>query len=458
MAPTTFFELPPMDHVVAKVYTSYILHFDTKDTGASLKIIQNGVDRLTSHVPFLSGDVILSKAPETPVNRARVVPSRLTPEQVRMLHIKHHQHDQVTGRGLFPLPMFIPPSQEAPLLRFQANVFKDRITLVMSFHHHAFDGTGAERILEALAECCRAPDDHTELSLPSTIAANEARLRNEISEWPSKCVTRKDHSNEFGPALYDVNITSEQWAQIEATMAAAVTTKKFAFCSEKIRQVKGLCQKILGTSTIISSNDLVTAMLALCIDRAQNPNRDKAGRQEDDASVLMIVNMRPRVHPPIPSTYLGNLILPVRTAIYPSNPHPIECAGDQADQNVVTLAQLATEIRTKLQSMNETDAYSMSAKIAEQDNWNDLGGKNASAIFTSWRHLGVFEVDFGGQLGPIKDFETEPGLMPGGCIMLPAPPNLEDKTPATWNVDITMKPEDFERFEKDELLARIRKN
>ena len=455
MASNHLFELSPLDHIIARIYTSYILHFDTDDTDAAVRAIENGVRRLASHVPFLAGDVTLSKPPESPKNRARVSLSPLSVDQVPMLNVRHHSEHPDQGfphEALHPLPPFLPFSSPSPVLRFQANPFQNaRVILVMSFHHHIIDGSGAEQVLKALAECCRAADDQTDLSLPRTIADNEPALGARVSAWPKQCTTRVDHTNDFGPDILGVDISAEQFAELEAAMSAAVKTKRFSFSSEKIRQVKDLCNQLGSSSSKpSSSNDVFTALLALSIDQAQNQTQAE-GRSldaEKEAHVMMIVDMRSRIQPPLPNTYLGNMILPVRTDLYHSGPIASETPEYK---HLAQVARTSAGIRAKLSSMNETDVYSVASMISEQDDWAATGGRPANAFFTSWRHLGVYEFDFGSALGHMANMDTDPGLMAGVCTVLPP----RDKTTAPWEIKITMKPDAFERFEKDPLVRRI---
>lgn len=457
MAPNYFFELSQLDHIVARNHTSYVLHFNTEDTDAARRTIEKGVQRLVSAVPFLAGNVTLSKGPESPINRARVSPSSLPVDQVPMLRVKYHdtyEFQDTSNRELHPLPLFTPFSESPPVLRFQANIFQKnaRVVLAMTFHHHVMDGSGAEQILKAFSECCRASDDQTELTISSTIAEDEARLREKVSTWPSQCATRMDHSSDFGPDLFGVDITAEQFAQLEAQMSAAVRTRRFRFSPEKVRQVKDICSK-LGTESIqISSNDVVTALVAIGIDQALNPSPTEDWKPDDNASVMMVVDMRARIRPPLPTNYVGNMIMPVHTELYPSGAE--QSAATFGDEDLLRVARLAAGIRRKLQSMNEADVYSVAAMVEAQDNWAATGARPANAFFTSWRHLGVYEHDFGAQLGQVVDFNTDSGVLPGVCIILPPRVTGQDRTTAPWEVNLTMKPESFARFE-DGVVSRI---
>lgn len=336
------------------------------------------------------------------------------------------------------------------------NVFPGKIVLAMSFMHAAMDGTGAGIVLQALAEGCKATDGNPG-TITASIAKNEVNIRQEVSLWPLKCKTRLDHSLELGPPVFDSNIPSEQWAAMETAASSLVKTKKFAFSPEKIAQVKETCNKLLPefqSSSLISSNDIVTAILGICIDKAQHPMK---ASQNENASVLMAVDLRNRVKPPLPNTFAGNMVFPVR-----SNIHFPQCQQtsmrDGLEAEFLHLTQLALQLRTKLGSINESFAYSVSATVTDKEDWCAAEIKSADVIVTSWRHLKMFGVDFGEGLGKIYDFDAGLLLVPGACIVMPSKDQgnaLENGSAVPWEASITLKTGDFDILVNDPLFNRI---
>ncbi|GLA00792.1 hypothetical protein AnigIFM60653_010177 [Aspergillus niger] len=448
--------LSPLDHIPAKLFLPYILYFDTVDTQTALFTLQKGIDKLISELPWLAGDVILHTAPEGPKNRMHIAPPCIPLSEVPMLKVKHFDGDKDSSsqpiQSFLPLPTFIPASQQRPVLRFQANVFPGRIIVAMSFWHSVFDGTGAGVILEAVAECCKSTSEEFTTNLVQTIAETHAELRKKVSNFPSECVTRLDHSVELGTPVFDPNISTEQWNAMESALASTVETKRYTFSPEKVAKVKDICTQLmpqLRSSEWISSNDVITATLAICVDRALHPERaDKT----QSADFLMAVDLRNRVDPPLPETYLGNSIFPVHDDIY--SEAMAGQTGDGAD--TLHLAQLALRIRTKLTSMDKTLMYSASAAVADYEDWTKVEAGPAGIIVTSWRGLKVFSLDFGAGLGHIVDFEPGLTLVPGGCIFLPSRTSLEKSgSIPMWEVCITLKAGDSQVLEKDPLFNRI---
>src|SRR5699024_1055459 len=125
-------------------------------------------------------------------------------------------------------------------------------------------------------------------------------------------------------------------------------------------------------------------------------------------------------------------------------------ARGENNPDLIHVAQLASQVRSKLQAMNEATAYSVASTISAQDEWNGTEGKPAEVIVTSWRHLCVYDLDFGAGLGKMNNFGTAFGLVPGAAIILPT--RAPGKGDSPWEVSISMKPGDFEKLENDPLL------
>ncbi|KAL1852304.1 hypothetical protein Plec18170_006032 [Paecilomyces lecythidis] len=447
--------LSPLDHIPAKLFLPYILYFSTADPQTAIHDIQKGINKLISQLPWLAGSVILHSEPEGPQNRMHIAPSRSSTSRVPMLQVKYFGRDEDLHTHpvhyYIPLPTFIQASKQRPVIRFQANVFPTKVALAMSFWHSVFDGIGAGIILEATAECCKTANDDSETPIVQTIAQTHTELRKKVSAFPSKCQVRLDHTVELGTPIFDPRISSEQWNAIESAAASAVETKRHTFSPEKVAEVKELCTQLLpqlqSSHAWISSNDIITATLVICVDRTLNSERADKTKSAD---FLMAVDMRSRAG--LPETYLGNSIFPVHDNIYFK-----ETAWQTgADADLLHLTQLALRIRTKLAHMDETVAYSASAAVAEHEDWTKIEAKPAGIIVTSWRGLKIFSLDFGAGLGRIEDFEPGLALVPGGCILLPSRVSPENRgsTPP-WEVCITMKRGDSKALVQDPLFSRI---
>ncbi|PGH05024.1 hypothetical protein AJ79_06911 [Helicocarpus griseus UAMH5409] len=453
--------LTPMDHLLPRVYVPYILIFNTADPESALHTIKNGVDMLVSKLPWLAGNITTLSEPSGPQNRVHIVPLSSTPE-IPMLQVKYFDRDEDWhshhAQSYIPLPTFIPVSQQRPVLRFQANIFPSKVVLATSYMHVVFDGTGFDTIVRAFSECCK-DDTGTNMPITKTIAANDIDLRKEVSSWSSKCQTRLDHSREIGLPMLDSNVSAEQWGAIKSAMSSPVEEGRLTFCPRKIARIKSICVTILSqkdTSAYISTNDIITAAMAISIDRVLYPDRAST---TDSTSVIIPVNLRSRVSPPLPNTYLGNMIYsPIVDICHPAR---LDTQGEgEVEADLLHLAHLALRIRTSLDTLDETVVYSLCAAVADEPNhdWAKVEAKPADITISSWRGKNIFALGFGKGLGSVEDFETHLGAAPGLCILMPARTRLgPNDQPMTmqWEVCAVMKPGGVEGLRKDRLLGKL---
>lgn len=455
--------LTPLDHITAKVYLPYMLYFNTDDPSTAVRTLQNGINKLTAEIPWLAGNVVRQSEPQT---RGFVYPPT-TSHDVPMLKVKYFDRDEEfcthPKNEYFAVPVFIPASQQRPVLRFQVNAFPSKIIVVMSFMHMVFDGSGAGIVLQALSECCQAAAAESSVSIRMPITEEIVRTaidyRREVSDWPSKCKTRLDHSVELGPPAFDSNFSSEQWGAMESVLSSAAETYRVTFSPDKIAHLKALCAKRLpqlnrpfDPAYPFSSNDIITAALGISFDRVMHPNQTG---KDKPANMFMVADLRRRINPPLPETYLGNMIYPIWRPIHCRKDSEETSPGEESD--LLHLTQLALELRTGVtSSINETLGYSASAAVAESGDWYQMEGKPADVVMTSWRHLKVFALEFGPGLGHVEDFESGFSLIPGACIMLPQRTReLQPVEPVPWEASVTLRPGDYDAFVKDPLLSQI---
>ncbi|KAL4970666.1 uncharacterized protein BDV14DRAFT_194457 [Aspergillus stella-maris] len=465
--------LTPIDHITAKVYLPYMLYFSSNDSSTSIQTVRSGINKLIKNLPWLAGDVVIHHEPET---RAFIHPPATPPHQVPVLTVRHFDSDEdfrthPTAEYL-PVPLFVPASEQRPVLRFQLNIFPTKVALVMSFMHMAFDGSGAGTVLQALSECCRAAAAENQGESVSTpiidnLCQTATALRNKVSAWPSKCETRLDHSLELGPPAFDSNFSIEQWGAVESALSSMSSSHRLTFSAEKVAELKETCAELLPhlelpadtDSVAFSSNDIITAALGITLDRVVHADRDK---QSNPTHMFMVADMRRRISPPLPETYLGNMIYPLWSPIHCA-PGPAQESNDSdtktIDPDLQALTHLATHLRSKVTNdVNSTLAHSCSAAVSSSGNWFQTEGKPADVVMTSWRHLKVFSLDFGPGLGVIEDFESGFVMMPGACIVMPARTrggDLSKGKGVEWEVSVTVRPGNYEALVGDALLRRI---
>jgi fumigaclavine B O-acetyltransferase len=436
-----------------------MLSFSSADPKIAVQTVRKGIKKLLNDMPWLAGDVITHTDPET---RGFIHPPKLPLNEIEILSVKHFEHDEdfqshPTSKYL-PVPVFIPATKQRPVIRLQANVFPTKVLVAFSWMHQAFDGSGAGTVLESLSECCRAAaGESVDMSITETIAATAVAQRREVSTWASKAQIRVSHDIGLGPPAFNSNISSEQWGAMESAMGAATSTHRLTFCPSKVAALKASCTSLLSqiadtsVSSFFSSSDIVAAVLSISIDRAMH------AEPADPANprwTFTAADLRHGVNPPLPDTYLGNMIYAAWK--------PIDCGqirdlrNQDNDADLLHVTQLASQVRIRIGQLNEVTAYSCSARVAETGNWYETEGKAPNVVFTSWRHLKCYALDFGPGLEYIDDFEPGFALIPGACIMLPRRTSeAEPDATVPWELSVTLMVGQYETLVRDRLLMQI---
>ncbi|KAL3443339.1 hypothetical protein BJX65DRAFT_312019 [Aspergillus insuetus] len=342
----------------------------------------------------------------------------------------------------------------------------------MVFDHAVFDGTGGGVILERLAECCQNPNVNL-----TTVDNSEAELRSTVCRLgEASCAT-----HEFNRLFASREVpTSVDTQLVSGTSLPKITTRAFTFSSDRIQTLKSACNRLLpsllyagaGHPTslflpptflpkYLSSSDIVTALVALGINRA----RDCGDRLSNPTKLMIAVNFRERLRPPLPKDYFGNAVTQIHKQVSSQGPQ-IELekgfsAGDKfLDRNVARVAcvaQLAAQLRSGLMSIDDSYIRSLVSYISQNHGGGGSQVVLTDTIVTSWRHLSVYNLDFGVRLGRIVRFLPPIPSFDGVCCLLPAR-SLERLTnspitnasKAPWDMQISLESSAMASFVEDD--------
>ncbi|KAJ5515516.1 hypothetical protein N7527_007076 [Penicillium freii] len=210
----------------------------------------------------------------------------------------------------------------------------DGLVLTMTYHHSIFDGTGAGIVLEALGECCRGPKPDEHFSLLSQLARDEVKLRQVLLD--TRPVGNLDIPNPRPMMANTANKNGSDKVFESPDNACPLTpiTRKFSFCPARLGRLKAHCNSLLP-SPVLSSNDVLTTFLAIGIHEAR-------GIPVPSGELVMVVNLRGRLHSLQLSSYLGNFVTALQVPLPPNGP-PCECEINHVDLQKV--AQVALLIR-----------------------------------------------------------------------------------------------------------------
>ncbi|KAJ5549094.1 hypothetical protein N7513_006328 [Penicillium frequentans] len=199
------------------IHLSPCFTFHPDNPHEAVLALEIGIQRLISLLPFLAGNVALSRQLQSKENVREV--QLATPEFLRehpLFKVRHHNMSISTmepgptlSRDVMMTDEFVPietamaMGDQIPIFRAQANVMRDGIIICFSFYHMVLDGFGFCNAMKCLADCCRSPD----LTSLSTDSCKEAQARRTIFEAALDLNPRQEQHSHFGEYYGDVNAT-----------------------------------------------------------------------------------------------------------------------------------------------------------------------------------------------------------------------------------------------------------
>ncbi|CAI7586969.1 unnamed protein product [Penicillium bialowiezense] len=421
-SPVGGFNLTPLDQIAPKLYLDWFLSFRRDDPLLALPTLQNGVATLFEKLPFLKARV---KHHDQSLSSGKV------PTLDSILNEQENG-----GRGSFQsLLANMPLLSKNIALLFQANIMADGIVLQMRWNHCFMDATGAAAVVAALGECCRAFDLEEGQQQPSIVPLlrKDSSLRETLLNlaYPDSERRPQRHPIEMDDA-------STEACGFLCDLPTKLRACKFSFSNSRIQRLKELCREF-QPSRALSSNDVLTALLAISIHRTREISATPA-------ELVMAVNLRGRFRPPQFESYLGNLVTIVKAPIPGEGPSTASHCRENGigHDEIQQIVHIGSHIRGRLESLDES--Y-LSSWI--QSDPRDLEGITADhIIFSSFRHLKVYQVDFGSILGHIEAFESLNPPANNTCVLLP-----QAVESSLWQVNITMDLIHLKTLQEDSLFA-----
>ncbi|PYI21924.1 hypothetical protein BO99DRAFT_452581 [Aspergillus violaceofuscus CBS 115571] len=459
--------LSPLDHSIPKVYFTFYLSFSLQQPGVGLRSLQNGIRKLAETIPFITYDVVPSDI-KSPENAHCIRPPSSSTMFVPLLQVRDHFYESVTVLGgtstctgdeelefskkYAPLPTVLHPTQPQPALRFAANMMTDGILLGVSFNHLVFDGTGVGNILGVLSHYCSGAQSTADLHEINMKMRQQLCLENasgkslwkdfsasHSAESPLSCLTPAQCQSEMAPSLLE--------------------SFRFKVSDRTIRRLKGVCTAMISGNNYyetnaaslayISCHDVLTSLLAVCLHQGQ-----ATALHEGDYKISFAANLRPRMRPPWPNLYLGNMVamlhVPQSSLTEKANINKGIIAAyhlNMHTEDLIQVANTASAIRQEIRTLTDPHIRSLITYLRLQRDWGAMNIKGGHFSVTSLRHLNVYNFNFGEDLGTVSDFRLHVGLLEGFlCVILPKGQHKD------WDIQFMLQKEQVQAVKNHRLF------
>ncbi|RHZ50989.1 uncharacterized protein CDV56_104387 [Aspergillus thermomutatus] len=441
------YQLTPFDHLFSVFYGGCALSFRVSCPDDAVPTLCAGLDRLVSHLPFLTGQVIqkgkrmevhslppTTRGSSPPLYVVRHFPNLRLPSKPKCR--SQFCGDYIRDESLILAPRGLCSLAGTPIVRFQINVLADGIILVLWVNHMAIDGTGVGKMIEALSICCQAEvNPGTARQLPTAPAAEAATRAILADFWtsPSSTITETETETDGPPALGEDEHHDSSLVDVDFCFSASKVQRLRDCVRGLLRDNKGGGQTILD----ISCDDIVTAFLWISLSRVRRRSL-KDGQNTITSNLTRAVDVRKRLNNPVPDTYLGNcVVLPKETLPLEEldwrNPGP-----DNDDQHLCRLlapllSQVAGILRARLHTVNDQYIRGTFSPSSHSDS-----GPGPHVFVSSIRHMKVYEHDFGPFLGHPEGIDLLPYMRPDAvCTIKPK------RADGDWDIGVTLNREDI---------------
>ncbi|BCS26954.1 uncharacterized protein APUU_60002A [Aspergillus puulaauensis] len=499
MLPPNPGRLSRLDQIMPPTYILFTLIFPVDDVTATINQLKAGTLLLESTVPFLLGHVGYGGQSEEGKACLEILPYV---EGGNLSIITHIQYLAASYRDVFPtshaangavadpshLPLSFNPvlTTPAPIFRLQINALKDGVILGFAVNHGVIDGTGLGILLREFGACCRSAKSDNPIPLsvgiPSDVQLTTRAWLDDCTAPPRELQKYKDENDEFICS----SVSSQPVEGLGSVVSASrgsLSTRTFALEGRIVQGIKSNVNRIIGALpslrnayadvSWVSSNDIVVALAWMSFNNARlfagaQPLHDWSqpdnSAQKSSGGISFTVNIRNRIEPPLPSSFLGNAILPVRQPV-PNKLLLLGASGDHGEftddlcpnsvismnskrgECYIGLACAALSVRQRLNTMDSDNVRRVLSYINEPMSPKTIAYNSMDILVTSWRDMGTYHVDFGDHLGYPMDMRVADIGVGGMFVVLPKRRAPDEK----WEVKATAEPDVINHLFEDTL-------
>ena len=435
-----------------RTYIRYSLSFpcntdQTKNIDAACERLKIAVRRTITHLPILAGTVAPEQAAERNTLSSAAIEAiraagcakqqgrlevKITLKQINDFTAVIKKYVEGTDKDIYsrlnrdgmpptwltqdcftPLPDS-PDPQSSPVFAIQANFISGGLIVVLYLNHSVADLHGVSTIMRLMSS-----------ELPSR-KLNDDDLRGETMAWalgrqilsdadgaPIDIADHPEYRPRFETALVRQPVPASSGGTVHVV---SFNLAKIEACQIMINQrinlpKRGIFNRNMQV-TEITKHDCLSALLWQAVTRARCDNVDLRG----DSTLVMPVNIRNKLLPPLNEDYFGNAVIhAMATAALPNLVVPY---------SITSLAHAAKIIRESILKIDHKHTKSAIAIINEQDDVRSLNIPNMNfdkdLVITSWANLPTYKVDLGLGLGAAQwGRRISQSIWSYGCVVLP---------------------------------------
>ncbi|KAL7929828.1 transferase family domain-containing protein [Trichoderma chlorosporum] len=384
-------QLSPLEWVMPRSYISQILCFPSTKTRIS-EVLRDGLAGTLADVPYLASRIVARTHPKGSVALGPPcdslddlfrVNNLVTAADYSDLKAEAFRPSLFDDLNLFSPDLNPATTSPSPVFRAVLSLVEGGCLLCVSLHHSTADIGAFGALLKIWASHCRTGSSK-DIQFSSSWFDRTAVIRN--SHHVPADVPLLLHKEESTPSS-------------QPSKPAEIETQFFRYSAESLKNLKAEVSKHLpdGTSWV-STSDILTALLWGSAIFAEFSDDDDTA--DDTASMRIAVNCRSRYNPPLPKDYLGAAF-----GVSLVNAKKVDLLDiGRSSGETYSLSAIANVAAAVRQSINFIDEDKMNAIINHLSAQEDVTGlkpcqKPGKVSIVSWTDEGVYELDWGTELG-----------------------------------------------------------
>lgn len=444
--------LSALDQAMSKLYVRHFLCFpydDKQDKNQTISLLRIGLKRTVKSLPFLTATVV----PVDAIKKGWVELGPVGPEvefivkdftnslqwtkTYAELDAQNMPNSELDGDLLAPCDQWPKPGDRKPVIAVQLNFIQGGLIICLCPHHSVLDAVAFGTFWQLWAQNCREalePGGGVEGLVLSRAWVDKSSLMQIPSDPPVPNSIYNQFMNRYPKEPSPAPARRQPAKSVIFHFSAASLTK----LQDKISSSK----IVVGTTTTMQA---LSALLWCCICDVRHQRHLSEGMADPYArsTLGVAVDVRSRLHPPLPSTFLGNAIvyLEIHRQMAPEDP-PTDA-----------MARAGWEIRQALTQIDDPHIRSIIRYIEIHRDTNELAREffphnpETDLTISSWACLPLYDLDWGRAIASKPAYVRLPrGDVNYFCIILP---RLPDRS---LEVLLSLGEEDMVRLQKHEML------
>lgn len=402
------FDLTPLDLLTPLGYIRQIYCFPA-GTGA-VQTLKKGLAGLLEDVPYLGSGIVKTGDPAAPVRLSD--PYESVDDLFAWLDLSESV-DYASFKAVNFSPRSLTRKDIEPELPEQQleSVFRAKLTLLnggcllyVCLHHSGSDITAFGTLMKLWAAHCRdGSSERVGFSLAWLDRTPLSRLGSKaLKPPPERPVPTSDSSQP------NTNAVEEK----------VFETAIFRFPSKPLQDLKAQANTRVPSIGVpwVSTSDILIALLWSAATEAEAKALEESTFQKPTVTIVMPVNFRHRLNPPLPKEYLGAAYSATAATALRDD---LLSVADSVDIN--SLTTIAAAVRSSYgkvthDSVSETAGLIQACPDLSKVKW---GPSHDGLVFVSWADQGIYELDWGHVIGKCEavrfqefGFKAYPYILP----------------------------------------------